>query len=260
MRADKLADQLSNLEPRIELPEERWREIEIAVGILEPNKPFRCRVEHYAELALALRPPSFGEAGGLKISAARKHISKIHKDAQRLAETLSNLQAQAELGDKDADWALFHSTHLWGEFLDRQYPGLFGQLVTKEQFPGVPEEWRSDPQHRIMLGAQKFAISATSYLAAASERVMQFLGKSLGGKPKDTGFDEFVCTFAFLYQDATGKKASVTWDAYKEEYSGPFLRFVLACFRAFAPSYTDKTDVAFGKAVQRALEKLPHPT
>lgn len=132
--------------------------------------------------------------------------------------------------------------------------------MTQEQFPGVPEEWRSDPQHRIMLGAQKFAISATSYLAAASERVMQFLGKSQGGKPKDTGFDEFVCTFAFLYQDVTGKKASVTWNAYKEEYSGAFLRFVLACFRAFAPSYVDKTDVAFGKAVQRALEELPHPT
>jgi hypothetical protein len=258
VRTDKLAD---NLEPRTELPEEKWREIEMAIGILEPNKLFRCRVEHFVEVALALAgsdPPSFGEAGGLKLSTVRKHLSKIYKDAQRLAETLSNLQARVELGDKDADWALFHSTRLWGQFLDQQYPGLFGPLVTKEQFPGVPEEWRSDPQHRIMLCAQRFAISVASYLATASERVMQSLGKSKGGTPKqDADFDELVCTLAILYRDVTGNKASVTWDEHKQRYSGAFLNFLLACCRAFAPSYAAKTTLAFGKALQRALKKLP---
>jgi hypothetical protein len=87
---------------------------------------------------------------------------------------------------------------------------------------------------------------------------MQSLGRSEGGTPKkNAGFDEFVCTFAFLYRDVTGEKASVAWDAYKEEYCGPFLDFVLACCQAFAPNYANRTDVAFGKAVQRALEKYP---
>ena len=258
MRADKLAHELSNLEPRTGLPEHEWCDIERAIGIEKPNKLFRCRVEHYVELALALLPPSFGEAGGLKISAARKHISKIHKDAQRLAETLSKLQAQAELGDKNADWALFYSTYLSGLFLQQQYSDLSSSFVTEEQFLGVPEEWRSDPYQRIRLSAQKFAISVASYLATASEQIMQSLGRSEGGKPmKDAAFNEFVYTLAILYQAMTAKKASVTWDEHKNCYSGRFLNFVLACCRAFVPIYANKTNLAFGKAVQRALKKSP---
>lgn len=117
MRADKLANELGNLEPRIELPEEQWCEIELAIGIETPNKLFRSRVEHYVTLALPLQPPSFGEAAGLKLSTARKYISNIHKDSQRLAATLSKLQAQAELGDKTrigrSFTALIYGANFW---------------------------------------------------------------------------------------------------------------------------------------------------
>jgi hypothetical protein len=40
MRADKLANELGNLEPRIELPEEQWCEIELA-RVLVTCLPFR---------------------------------------------------------------------------------------------------------------------------------------------------------------------------------------------------------------------------
>jgi hypothetical protein len=98
MRADKLADQLSNLEPHTELPEEQWREIEMAIGILEPNKLFRCRIEHCVELAFALAgsdPPSFGEVDGPKRTVVRPELKKLKSDAKRLADRLSRLQAKA---------------------------------------------------------------------------------------------------------------------------------------------------------------------
>jgi hypothetical protein len=86
---------------------------------------------------------------------------------------------------------------------------------------------------------------------------MQSLGKSKGGTTKQNAdFDELVCTLAMLYREITGERPTITWDAYNEGYSGRFLSFMRACCRAFVPRYFDKTDVAFGKAVQRALEEL----
>jgi hypothetical protein len=260
MRADKLADQLSNLEPHTELPEEQWREIEMAIGILEPNKLFRCRIEHCVELAFALAgsdPPSFGEVDGPKRTVVRPELKKLKSDAKRLADRLSRLQAKADLGDKSGDWVFYTSTNLWGALLDRDYPGLWNAVVTEDRFPNVPEEWRGDPHTRIILGAQPLAVSAISHLAAASELAMQSLGKSKGGTTKQNAdFDELVCTLAMLYREITGERPTITWDASNEGYSGRFLSFMRACCRAFVPRYFDKTDVAFGKAVQRALEEL----
>jgi hypothetical protein len=144
MRADKIACELGNLEPSVELPEHQWREIELAVGIEGPDKLFRCRVEHCAQLAFAARLPSFGEVGGLKTSTAKKYISKIHKDAERLAKTLSKLQTQAELGDKNADWALFNSAHLWGQLLHQiQTSGV--QSSPGNDFRVCPKTWEVTP-------------------------------------------------------------------------------------------------------------------
>jgi hypothetical protein len=254
MSADKLAEKLNATEASIDLPEEQWRDIESAIGIKEPNKSFRCRVEHHVKLAFAVcGAPSFGKVGGPQIATVRKHLTKIGKDAKRLRDTLSELGALADLGDKSADWAVFTSTLLWGAQLHRDYPELWNAVVTEGRFPKVPNEWRDDEHSRALLGAQPFALSVLTNFAAAAELAEQSLSPSKGGAPKDIEFDTLVRTLAILYRDETGKKAAVTWDNYKERYGGEFLNFLLACCRSFARNHADKSNLAFGKAVQRAL-------
>lgn len=247
------ADKLKPAEPCIEVPEERWREIEASIGIQEPNHPFRRCLAHRIDLALdPYSHRSFGQVGGPRIANVKKRISKLNKDAQRLAETLSKLHHDAESGDKNADMALYLTVQCWGELIHKDYPDLWRALAPEDCLSGFPEEW------------EKLALSTVLGLVEASEIAPLSLPESKGGAPVSARRDEVICALALVYRDETGKKPSVTWRDCDQQYSGRFLKFLHACFRAFVPQYAKKKDQvlgkensAFGKSVQRALKKLP---
>ena len=259
MRADKLKPG----EPGINIPEEHWRKIETTIGLTEPDLPFRSRLAHYVLLAIERpEPPSFGEKGGPRLSEVRKRLGKINKEAKHLADTLSELQDQATSGDKDADKAVYLTIQLWAKGLDEDYPDFWRAIVPSDPFPDIPEEWKDELYSRLTLNhllheIEAFAVSAVAHLAAASEAAKKSLGKSKGGAPKDTDLDELICNLAIIYRDQTGKKASVYWDNHKVRYRGVFFDLVADCVSVFAPKFATRSNQGLGKAIQRALKKLP---
>ncbi len=256
-------DQDGQSEPLIELPEEQWREIEAAIGIKEPNLPFRRRFAHHVYLVIEhIGPRAFGEVGGPHLAAVRDHLDKLTKQAQRLADTLSKLQSKAESQDKDADRALYLAVQFWSRLIHNDYPELWRAIAPQDRFADLPESWESDLQGRLSLSyfphqGEKLALAAVSALATGSRAALKTLPVGKGGPPDDTYLDELISVLALIYAQETGKKATVTWDDYDTKYKGRFLGFVEACLPPLAPKYAQKTNSALGKAIQRAPKIMP---
>ena len=208
------------------MPEERWREIEVAIGLDAPCLSFRKRLFSYVKLILAQpNEPAFGNIGGPHVSGVRKRLRKLNTDVKRIAATLSEMHSQAAAGDIDADTALL---------LTRFY-----RLDSED----TPSESEALGQHLIRL-------------SDVVDAAIHALPNSSGGASKDTTLEELVATLAVCYWNETGKKPTVSWNPTKHRYGGSFLNFVRASCQAFAPAYITKSNQALGKSIQRTLKKL----
>ena len=252
-------------EPSIPLPEESWREIEAALGSKEPNQALRCKVAHYVEIALApYGPRTYGEVGGPRTGAVRNLLKVLRRDANSFAGTLVKLKERAESGDKDADQALYLVVQHWSKLLDGRFPDLWKAIAPDDPIPGASDEAKTDLRQHLSMTrlpdqAEALATFAISALSNATEVGLESLPKSKGGAPKDHVLPELVATLAQLYRDVTVKHPSVTWNEYDERYCGGFFDFVFACLRAFAPKYAELSNLALGKAIQRALKSTQKP-
>jgi hypothetical protein len=90
-------DRLRSEAPAIDLPEERWRKIETAVGIEKPDLPFRRRLFSYVKLALPDFAP-IGDRDGPKLASVRANLRKLCRDAKRLLDTVRELEEQPAPG------------------------------------------------------------------------------------------------------------------------------------------------------------------
>ena len=108
------------------------------------------------------------------------------------------------------------------------------------------------------LGASGVLVQHLHELVEQANETLDVMPPDKGGRPPDVELQMLIRTLAIFYKDETGKKPSVTWDEPREQrYSGAFFDFVEACCRAFAPRHATKTNQALGKAIQRALKRLP---
>ena len=110
----------------------------------------------------------------------------------------------------------------------------------------------------LMAQCRSIFLAPRRELVEQANETLDVMPPDKGGRPADVEFKMLIRTLAIFYKDETGKKPSVTWDEPREQrYSGAFFDFVEACCRAFAPRHATKTNQALGKAIQRALKKLP---
>jgi hypothetical protein len=69
------------------------------------------------------------------------------------------------------------------------------------------------------------------------------------GRPKSWELPYIICALGALYHQRTGEKPGASHSS----PTGPFLRFVSACLKEFAPEMYPASDGALGMAITRAL-------
>ena len=76
-------DQVGQSEPCIEVPEQRWREIEAGIGLQEPNLDLRCRIAECVELYYA---PEENWLPSFRPKDVRPWLDRIRKDTNQLLQ------------------------------------------------------------------------------------------------------------------------------------------------------------------------------
>jgi hypothetical protein len=122
------------------------------------------------------------------------------------------------------------------------HPSLYRLLNLGQDWPGLRDE----------------ALNVTKQLDTAAHKAWLEIGNDKGGPSADFAFNGFVKKLIKIYEDATGQKASVTWDEYSELYSGKFYTLIETCLDTLKldsqskKNYKNKNN-ALGKRLQRIL-------
>ncbi len=99
-----------------------------------------------------------------------------------------------------------------------------------------------------------FAVQHLHNLIDVISTTLDQLPKPARGRPQVIAFTAFVWMLARLYEAKAGQRATVSYSATAQTYSGQFLEFVELCAQ---PLMHIQSKNALGKRVQRALETLP---
>lgn len=219
-------NQVGQSEPCIEVPEERWREIEVGIGLQEPNLELRCRIAECVELYYAPEEtwlPSF------RPKDLRPWLERIRKDTIQLLQHLA-IQEDANLSESER----------WGR----------AAVV----FDLMPQKDRAE------------LCAVLSKLVASADAALQSLPHDPGGPLRDWRLFGLIGALATAYVDETGKAPGVSQTppgkGKSRRYSGPFFRLVEAVFAGIVPQIDPtfqppKSSQAVGKTIQRALEYWP---
>ena len=210
--------------PCIELPEEEWREIEATLGLNEPKNEVRksiaSRVSHHlfwAELDLPKQ----------RVPAQKKWIGRVQKMTRQLIDILD---WEASEDESDDGWAQMYAVY--------------------DLLPSRSE------QEDLLISLKELRNKAENMLARLPQ------GKF--GRERDEFAWGLVFDLAFLYEWATKKQPTIAYNDYGRPeteltedgnvgvYESPFLDFVTAVLRTFAPDRA-KENMALGKHVQRVL-------
>lgn len=197
--------------------DEDYRCIEKAAGIETPNHRFRHRLARCIERWTYYSEPDYSNVRQATFLKAVRHLKT---DAEHL---LRDLTYPTYNGDDQSEQA---QALAYGDAVD-------------------------------FLGASGVLVQHLHELVEQANETLDAMPLDKGGRPPDVAFEMLIRTLANFYMNETKKKPSVTWDAYGERYSGAFFDFIAVCIRTFAPRYASKTNHALGKAIQRALKRLP---
>jgi hypothetical protein len=210
--------------PCIELPEEKWRELEVTLGVAEPNLAIRRDIARYVERHLFSAELDLPKK---RNGAQRKWVTRIRKKAQHLTDVLDWAASADESDDR---WAQMYAVY---------------DLLSRNEQEGL-------------------LASLKSMLASADDMLAR-LPKGKGGRDVDDFAWGLVFDLAFLYEWATGQRPTITYNDYGHPdsdydedgnvgiYEGPFLDFVAAVLRVFAPDRA-KGNTALGKHIVRVLK------
>ncbi|MCH7935700.1 MAG: hypothetical protein IH994_01245 [Proteobacteria bacterium] len=206
-------DQLEPPDPHLDLPEEDWRKIETALGLKKPDPWFRNKLANHVLLYVKWPEPQLDR---VRPSHLRKSIKKILKDAESLRTYLVFENDEEEQDD--------------------------------------PQEWA-----RAVVVYRLLSLHDTGTLVSSLEGTIKTMEGALASLPPDKGGRRhdalygLVHVLALDYLEATGKPPTVTFDPRGNQYRSPFLDFVEAVLKVFAPQLI-KGNLALGKATQRALK------
>ena len=97
-------------------------------------------------------------------------------------------------------------------------------------------------------------------LAAGLDRLLaRGAFKDRGGRLKMAAFDRLIRSLARVFEEATGKRAALTYSPYRSRYEGRFWEFVESVRPIAAaiiePLAEPRTDLARGKFIERALAR-----
>jgi hypothetical protein len=228
MELSKFADR----PPCIELPEERWRELEATLGLTEPNLQVRRDIARYVERHLCWAEFDIPKQ---RPGTHKRWVTRVRKKAQHLTDVLDWAASEDET---DNGYAQMHAVD---DLLPRTEQGQL--LVSLKQ------------------------------LVAKADKILVGLPQGKGGRDADEFAWGLVFDLAFLYEWATKKQPTITYNDYGPPdieytvdgnvgiYEGPFLEFVTAVLATFAPDRA-KGNLALGKHVERVLKvwrRRAHP-
>ena len=213
-----------NWPPSIDLPEEQWRELEATLGITAPNLAIRREIARYVRRHLISAQMDFPKQ---RTGAQKKWITRIREKTQHLIDVL--------------DWEAS------GDETDEGYNQLYAvyDLMSRDE--------------------QESLLAPLKQLRTKAENMLARLPKGKGGRDNDEFAWGLVFDLAFLYQAATTRPPTITYNDYGPPdaeytaegnvgiYEGPFLEFVAAVFRVFAPDRA-KRNMALGKHIERVLK------
>lgn len=206
-------DQLEPPDPHLDLPEEDWRKIETALGLKKTDLWFRNKLANHVLLYVKWPEPQLDR---VRPSHLRKSIKKILKDARQLLDDLVFADDEKDQDD--------------------------------------PQEWG-----RAVVVYHLLSPHDTGTLVSSLEGTIKTLEGALASLPPDKGGRRrdalygLVHVLALDYLEATRKPPMVTFDPRGNQYRSPFLDFVEAVLKVFAPELI-KSNQALGKATQRALK------
>jgi hypothetical protein len=218
-------DDFKDSPPQIELPEEEWRELEETLGVTEPNLQIRRDIARYVRHRLFWAQLDLPKQ---RAKSQKAWISRIRKKAQDLTDVLD---WQANEDESDDGW--------------NQMYAVYDLLLSKRE------------QEQLLARLKKLLTRAENMLAQ--------LPRGKPGKDADDFLWGLVFDLAFLYEWATKQRPTITYNdygppeiAYGEDgnvgcYQSPFLDFVAAALRIFAPDRA-KGNIALGKHVERVLK------
>jgi hypothetical protein len=203
--------------PIIELAEGAWREIETTLGFKAPNPAVRRDIARY--VARHLFDAQFPQ---VRPAHLRRWVKRIEQHAQALLN--------------DLDWA----PEDWDEASEEIRMDAWARTFAVHDLLGSSEQ-------------DKLRASLKTLLAAVPEALAR-IGPDRGGQLADEFAWGVVYDLAILYEWATKKRPTITYDSYHdpEIYKGPFLDFVDTVLRYLAPNFP-RGNLALGKLIQRVL-------
>jgi len=210
--------------PCIELREEAWREIEATLRLKSPNNEVRKSVALHVSRHLLWAEMGFPKQ---RIPAQKKWIGRVQKKTQQLIDIL--------------DWEASEDEN------DDGYNQMYAvyDLLPREE--------------------QRSLLASLKVLRAKAENMLARLSKGKSGPDPDDFLWGLVFDLAFAYEQATNKRPTITYNPYGHPdadytedgdvaiYEGPFLDFVAAILRVFAPDRA-KGNKALGKHIARVLK------
>jgi hypothetical protein len=208
----------------IGLPEKAWREIEATLGMKEPNLAVRGDIARYVYRHLS--DAQFGPPP-LRRSVQRKWITRIRANAQRLVT--------------DLDW----------EAIEDESDDAWAQMLAAHDLLGADEA--------------KMLLPLLKEVLARADKLLARLPRDKGGKLADPFAWGLVYDLACFYEWATERRPTITYNDYGNKdgdhnedgnagrYESPFLDFVAAVLRVFAPDRA-KENIALGKHLERVLK------
>jgi len=210
--------------PCIDVPEEDWREIEATLGFEEPNNELRKSIALHVRKHLLWAELGFPKQ---RAGSQKKWITRI----RNRAEGLINVLDWGANDDEDED-------------AYAQMYAVYDLLLRKKE--------------------QTDLLANLKELVTKADNMLAHIPKAKAGPDHDEFSWGLVFDLAFLYEWATKKSPTITYNPYglpdidygeDDEvgaYESRFLDFVAAVFAVFAPNRA-KGNIALGKHIERVL-------
>lgn len=201
------------------------RELEATLGVTNPNLQIRRDIARYVRHHLFWAELDWPKQ---RTNSQKKWITRIRKKAQDLTDVLD---WDASEDQSDDGWAQMYAVY---------------DLLTS----------RSE---------QEDLLASLKELRTKADNMLARLPKGKPGKDADDFLWGLVFDLAFFYEWATEQPPTITYNDYGSSdigygedgnvgcYQSPFLDFVAAVLRVFAPDRA-KGNIALGKHVERVLK------
>jgi len=204
--------------------QEDWDIIEAALGFKDPDPRRRRELSHWLRVIVSLYyRPTRARMHELRPGHFKSALGVLRNHAARLKCYL------------DAE-----SDEPWPDELD-ELEGHALVVFLLDYYGFVRKRKHSELINRL------------KELIRLIDNALQSLPVDKGGRPPDEPLRLLIYELADLYWKRTGKTPGISWDNYKRQFRGPFLRLVSRVLKVFAPDQV-KDDNALAGDIRRVLK------